>query len=329
MSENTAMIEYDTIYQIPVADIHADFNWNIREEVNMDLEELKTSIKKVGQEEAGRVSLATAEQQAKYGKKYMLNAGFRRFKAVSELGITTYKAIVKAPIDDEERLVANFLENYGRKQLNFYESMKPLIHYAALGWSEQMVMDKLGTSRSWTQVRMMLARMVNRGHKRIEAIGRRMDFTYELVRILNSIEDPEDLDTKLEELLQQLDHGIKKPKVNKTDVKTKQNVATMLMERTKPMRMALIEWAFGKGVPMNSWAKVLTWSNGGMTDSQLLDFFDDLIHDPCQSTDLKEIFHDLESYKDNTQLLYVKLAVIKENAENRTYERPINGFPQK
>ena len=323
------MIEYDMIYQIPVAEIHADFKWNIREDSNLEIEELKASIKRLGQEEPGKVSLATPEQQAQYGKKYMLNAGFRRFRAVSELKINTYKCVIKPPMTDEERIVANFTENHGRKQLNFYESMKPLVHYAKLGWSEQMVMEKLGTSRSWTQPRMMLAKMVNRGHKKIEEIGRRMDFTYDLVRTLNSVNDPADLDKKLDELLQQLEHGITKPRVVKTDVKTKLNVATMLMERTKPMRMALIEWAFGRGVPMDSWSKILNWTNGAVSDNGLLDFFDDLIHDPRQSAELKEIFDDLEKYKDNTELLYVKLAIIKENAANRTYERPVNGFPQK
>lgn len=323
------MIEVESIFAIPTAEIYADYEWNGRESSNLDVSDLKVSLKATGQKEPGEVCLATAEQQEKYGKKYLLNSGFRRFKACVELGITTYKAVLKPSMTEEERIISNFRENDSRKELNFYESMKPLIYFVKKGWPEQMVMEHLGKSRGWVQPRMMLARMIERGHTKIADIARRMEFTILLVRELNSIDDPTDLDKKLDELLQQLEHGVKKPRINKTDVKTKNNVATMLMERTKPMRMALVEWAFARGIPLEGWTKIMSWSNGVITDYNLLEWFDELNKDPRQSKELKEIFDDLDSYKDNTPLLYTKLAVLKETYANRTYERPVNGFPQK
>jgi ParB/RepB/Spo0J family partition protein len=323
------MIELEGIYALPLNEIYADFDKNSRELANIDVTELKVSIKNGGQDQPGTVCLATAEQQAATGCKYILVNGFRRYKACKEAGIPTYKATVKPSMSEDEWVAANFRENDSRQALSFYEESKALMHFVKKGYSEQDIMSTLGKSRSWVQPRVMLAKMVLRGHTKINDIARKMNFDYALVRTLNSISDPADLNDKLDEILLQLEHGIKKPKVTKTDVKTKQNVATMLMERTKPMRAALTEWAFGKQVPYEGWSKVIAWTNGVINDYDLMDWFDELIHDPRQDSELKDIFDDLESYKENTQLLYAKLAAIKENAAERTYERPVNGFPQK
>lgn len=325
MSELTVV---DEIYVIPVTDIHADFNWNIREPSDLELEELKKSIKEMGQKDPGEVSLASAEQFEKYGKKYLLNSGFRRFQAILDLGINGYKATVSEPLSEDERIKVNFLENHGRKQLNLYETTKPFIQHIEHGWTEERIMKEYGLSRSYVQVRAMLARMILAGHTKLADISRKTNLTYEIVRKLNSIEDYKDCEEKIVELDKQVSLGLK-PKVNKTDVKTKRDINTMLMERTKSMRQALIQWAYSKGIPYKAWGPLFAWSNGVIDNNTLMQHFDDLIHDPRHDEELSDVFENLESYKGNLEGLYIKLHTLKENALNRTYERPINGFPEK
>lgn len=319
--------EAEVIYAIPVDQIHADFEWNTREVEGAEYSELKRAIKGDGQQQPGGVVLASAEEEAKFGKKYVLVYGFRRFKVVQDLHIPTYKAVIKEAATNEDRLKLNWSENYGRQELNLWEQTRFLQHRVDEGWTEERIMEEFKLSRSYVQPRVMLAKL-SKKHPDLIQLARDGKITQKDIRDLNSLTDFETCAAQVQELKKASELGIK-IKVKKAGAKTKRDMNKMLMERTKPMRSALVQWCYSNKIPLTYWFKVIAWTNGGIDNNQLCDVFDDMIHDPRMTDELKDILDDLDAYKDDTGRLYMELAQLKESCQNKTYERPINGFPEK
>lgn len=324
------MHEIDAIYEIPIDEINVNWEFNSREKVSVEsgIEELYLSIKKDGQLAPGEVSMAWPEDQARHGKKYELNSGFRRMFAVQKAGLKTYKATVAPAMSVEDRIKVNVKENMGRKDLNLYEQVKPYIYFIEHGYTEQEIMEKFNQSRSKVQVRAMLARLILAGHDSLSTLARLTNITYETIRTLTSITDFETREAKIQEAIKSVENG-GKAKISKAGVKTHRDQNTMLMERSKSLRQALIGWCNSYGVPFKGFGKPFAWANGTINNNQLCDFFEEVITNPCNDERLEEIFEDLETYEDNLEELYQKLMLIKEESAERTFERPAFGFPDK
>jgi len=322
------MKEIDQIYEIPMDEINCDLSFNGRENADVGLEELITSIKVDGQRAAGELSKAWPEDTLKHGKKYELNAGFRRFLACRKAGLLTYKATVTPPMTYEDRVKVNVKENQARKDLNLWETTKPHVYFIEKGYTEDEIQKQLGQSRSYVQPRCMIARMVLNGITGLDTLARKNVLTYEMARDLYSLASDEDRQNQINDILKAAEDGIK-VKVNKNAIATKRDRATMLMERPKVSRQALVAWCNSVGIRWNRFGKIIAWTNAVINDELLIEFFEQEHHDPTNDERLSEIFEDLESYKDNLGSLYIKLLTIKEEAADKSFEHPFNGIPAK
>ena len=200
--------ESDVIYDVPVSEIHVDYNWNSRIVENIDVTELKRAIKNDGkQKQAGGVVMATPEEEAKLGKKYILVYGFRRFLAISELNFPYYRAVIEEAATDEERRKLNFSENHGRSELTFHETAIFIQSRMKEGWTEEKIMKELGLSRSYVQPRAMYLKLIKK-HPQLEELAKKSNVTQDNIRRLNSIVDFNAREEQIKELKEAAELGI-------------------------------------------------------------------------------------------------------------------------
>lgn len=322
-----SITEGEIVYNIEVQDILADFNWNIRDVNNLDVAELQRAIRQNGQEQPGLVCLCTEEETARTGKRYFLMAGFRRFKAIQLEKIPVYKAFIRSGANDHERSLHNFKENQARAELNIYDESRYIGKLLEEGYTEQMIMDEAGVSRSWVQPRCMLHRMCMLYPELID-LARSGKLTQAEIRSLNGIADMEAQKRTILEMKKGAEVGVK-IKIDRSKEKTKRDRATMYMERTKVACEALISWAYHQKIAIHPWAKVLAWRNGKINDLELLEVMDEINKDCTYDPEVKELIGDIESYAENVEGFYIKLLTYKQEYQNRAYERPVNGIPEK
>lgn len=320
------MREIGSIYDIPLNDIHVDPETNTREDGSLDTSELERAIKVEGQQQPGGVVAATDEEIEKFGKKWILVYGFRRYAVCKKLGLPAYKAVIKQGATKEERLKLTWSENFGRKQLNLWEETLFIKHRVDEGWTEEKIMSEFSLSRGYLQPRAMLAKL-SKLHPELIPLAREGKINTTNIRDLNSFTDPIQRKAQVKEMVEKAELNLK-IKVKKAGAKTKRDLNTMLMERNKKERKVLLQWAHSQKIPYKGWYKIIAWSNGEIDNNNLLDNFDDMIHDPRYTDEMKDLIDDLESYKDDTDGLYFKLAKLKQVCAEKTYERPINGFPE-
>jgi len=319
--------ENEVVYEIPMDDIHADFNWNIRSADNLDISDLQRSIRQNGQEQPGIVCVCTDEEKQKFGKNYFLMAGFRRYKACQLEKVPLYKAFIRSGATELERSKHNWGENHGRSQLNIYEESMYFAKLIRAGYTEQGIMEEYGLSRSFVQPRVMLVKLCDI-HPELIQYARSGKMTQAEIRDLNSIKDIKAQKQTIAEMNKASEVGIK-IKIDRTKHKTKKDRATMCMERTKVACQALVNWAYYQKIPIHPWFKFMAWRNGAISDLELLDVLDEINKDCTNDPEVKELIEDIESYSDNVEGFYIKLLTYKQDYQNRTYERPTNGLPEK
>jgi ParB/RepB/Spo0J family partition protein len=154
----------NTVYEIPLDEIHVDEDFNCRGHINpIDVVELANSIA-----ERGLDSPVFVEFWNQDGKQFRLLAGFRRFKAhlinrnnpdvVAKIGdrACCIKSLIKPRMSELDARMLNLSENLHRENLNMKQEAHGIKPFKDVGWSEYDVMDKLRKSRGWVQVRYML-----------------------------------------------------------------------------------------------------------------------------------------------------------------------------
>lgn len=81
------------------------------------------------------------------GKRYMIVAGERRFRASKIAGLKKIPAVVKDYTDDQIKEIA-LLENIQREDLNPIETARALSELlSSFGWTQEVLADRLGKSR--------------------------------------------------------------------------------------------------------------------------------------------------------------------------------------
>lgn len=140
------------IQQINVASIIADSAFNCRGNfTDSSVADLKSNIKEFG-------LLQPIVVSPRDDGKYDLVAGFRRFKAITQLGWVTVPANIRK-LDAIQRSKVNLAENIKRKELNMLQEAWGIEHLVDLGLSPGTIADELNVSTQWVNVRLALLKI--------------------------------------------------------------------------------------------------------------------------------------------------------------------------
>lgn len=150
MTETLSATEYDVnvVYEIPLADIQADEEFNCRGLINPgSVIELSKDIQTRGLDQP-----ITIRPSVSGVKKFQLVAGFRRFKATRLIdGATTIRCLVR-PMDDITARVLNLRENIQRQDLTIQQEALAIGHLIKLGRED--IAKRVGKSSGWVQTRL-------------------------------------------------------------------------------------------------------------------------------------------------------------------------------
>lgn len=311
------------IYEIPVDQIEVDYNFNTRQFDQMDLGGLIAAIKARGQEEAGKVM----HQPNHPTYPFKLLTGFRRFSAIGNTDIKTYKAIVVAECSLADQLTYNYVENQERKALTIYDEAMVMKRFHEMGENEVQLTARFGLSRGKGQVRTMLLKMLDEDKTGDLANLAKADLLgTTLIRDLFSVKNQVDRVVIVEDLKKKAKFKIKLS-VDKSAVATKIPRADMLMERNKAARKRFMSWALGLKIPFSQWPMILTWINGEYTDNQLMDVLQEMKNDPCNYPEFKEIISNAEHYTQDPGSFLSKVLSFQDSVKDLELERPVNGIP--
>lgn len=154
---------------IPLTEIHYDASFNCRGRIApIDVIDLAKDIRERGQIAPVILSPYDEVEQAKYGFKFRLVAGYRRFTAHEVLsqgrdGDSKYNSIdcvIREDMrDDTAARFLNLAENIQRQDLNIVQESQALSRLKDLGVTETDAAERLGKSRGWVQVRYMLLKL--------------------------------------------------------------------------------------------------------------------------------------------------------------------------
>jgi ParB/RepB/Spo0J family partition protein len=191
-SENTMEIVVDqNTLIVPVTSILADFEWNARSgawEANDDYTLLKGAIEETGHVRVPlEVRPTTPEEKESTGKDYFLVAGFRRYRAASELGLAS------VPVKVEEMTAAacrlrNLAENCARAPLNTPD-LTFAIAAMGKGVTESEIARKCGLSQPYVG---KLQKIADGLHPRVFAAWRKATFKISVPEITAISECPRD-----------------------------------------------------------------------------------------------------------------------------------------
>lgn len=160
------MYDQYKVYEIPLGDIFADPEFNIRGVIDpVSCIELSKDIKARNLDQPITIQPWTE----KPGKKFRVLAGHRRFKAHQIIygedktivlpGSTTpnsIRALIRENISEIDATIINITENIQRQDLNILQEARGIDKLHRAGWNAQEVATKIGKSYGWVQIRFYL-----------------------------------------------------------------------------------------------------------------------------------------------------------------------------
>ena len=155
----TSTMQVETL---AVNEILFDEDFNCRGHITpMDVVDLAKSIKEHGLIQPVVVTMLTgARLNAHPDKKYLLIAGYRRYTAFRINKDSNIPAIIRTDMGDEaDARLFNLSENLQRKELNIPQEAAALAKLYKLGLTETQIAERLGMSRGWVQVRVMVLKL--------------------------------------------------------------------------------------------------------------------------------------------------------------------------
>lgn len=264
----------DQILMVPLKEIFVDHEFNCRGRVApmdvidlaRDIEDNRNHTPPLGVNGTGLmtpVQIIAYQDSSNPQFKYKLIAGHRRYTAFRVKEYTEIPALLSPPMSDSEAQALNLKENLKREDLDILQEAKALEHFKNSGWTEQMVMDKLGVSRGWTQVRYMLLAMPPEIQKEAK-VG---TLTTTHIRDLYSIKDD---NRRFEEV-----RKIKEAKERKSaglKVST-QHVSTKINKKKRRINSELVELMehIQGTIGNNPMTRVLAWAIGNINDVEMHD----------------------------------------------------------
>lgn len=168
VSENTCSscaAEVDPINEYTVIDvdvdrIYSDSDFNCRGNIMpIDVMDLVEDIRANSLQFPIAVQPVSDIETPQEEFDFRIIAGHRRFQAIKILKSKTIPCMVKVGLSELQARLLNLGENLKRKDLNIMQEAGAIRHLAQLGMNRRQISEKLGTSSSWTQVRLNLLSM--------------------------------------------------------------------------------------------------------------------------------------------------------------------------
>jgi ParB family chromosome partitioning protein len=150
------------VLDVLLTDIHADIDFNCRGVIApIDVVDLARSIDNQGLIQPVVISPYDEDKQKETGFKYLLIAGYRRYKAHQVLERKDIKSIVREGLNETSARILNLAENLDREDLNILQEAKAISRLKELNVTEMDTAKELNKSRGWVQVRFMLLDLPN------------------------------------------------------------------------------------------------------------------------------------------------------------------------
>jgi len=254
----------DKVYNIPLEDIHfdEDFNCRISKILPIGVKDLMESIKEMGLLQPVVVAPYNDEEQAKTSKKYLLIAGYRRYKATSLLKLPTIKAIVSDKLKNKETArIFNLSENLQRQDLNILEEALALKHLKEQGFDQFLVAEKIKKSRGWVQVRFILLNLPEEIQYEA-ALGHLSD---KMIRDLGSIIRKHGKKAAYDAVKRIKDAKLRNEKAVIVDRKPNPDAKRRRQGMEMDKMMDILMGIFGPSLA----TRVLAWANGHVSDREI------------------------------------------------------------
>lgn len=169
---------------LPVDRIDADRN--IRDDLG-DLSELTASIRQLGVLQPIAVT-PTGED------RYEVAYGHRRLEAAREAGLTVIPAIVRAPVEEPERIATMIVENLHRRDLSPLEEARAFQALRDLGLSQRDTVSRVGRSQAHVSKRLSLLKLTAAALAALDSGGITVDDALTLTKLADH---PVELDEAL------------------------------------------------------------------------------------------------------------------------------------
>ncbi len=145
------------VYDIPVAEIFADSEFNVRGFIDpVDVLELSRDIESSGTL-LSPIAIQPYENKKPY--RYRILAGHRRYAAYKLLKWKVIPCLIKEGVSPAAAWAINLKENIQRQNLNVLQEARGIEHMKDEGWSQPEIAKQIGKSRGWVQERVYLLEM--------------------------------------------------------------------------------------------------------------------------------------------------------------------------
>lgn len=158
------------VINLEIKQIFADDDFNSRGKfIPMDVVDLAKDIERIGLIQPIIVMPASPEEITKTDCKYKLIAGFRRRYAHVVLKRDTIPAIIHDRMSDADATIMNLSENLNRADLTILQEARAMRRLSTYAFTEDQIAIKIGKSRGWVQIRVMLLQLPDEVQKEVEA----------------------------------------------------------------------------------------------------------------------------------------------------------------
>jgi len=326
MKEDEEIIFDDHVYNIPVDMICATdvLNHSRGAITGQECALLMSSLQSEGQHTPGIVRLCDEEERVKYGAKFALVAGFRRFFAIKNLLCwPTYRATIKHEMSQEAARILNWSENQNRSDLNLMQKARYFEWFIKRGWTEQRIIDAHpGLNRGYIQPLCMLLKM----SPLIQEMAAQGYLKATDVRKLNSFVDSREREEAATKFKRQKDCGITKPFI-KLSEKTKRDRRTLKAKHSPKQIQDLLKYMYMKNIPYSLWGRMAAWCGGQISDLEFSEDVQEFCDHPGHNTELLDYLLTINEHS-NPEEVGKKIINFCVQHEKIQFDLPPTGFPE-
>jgi ParB family chromosome partitioning protein len=265
----TQQVETLEVHILPINSVYADDSFNCRGKIQpFDVKELADSIRTNGLLQPVLVQELTDAERLKYGTdcQYRLLAGFRRHMAhLLVLQSTTIQACVsKKHLTESEAFILNLAENLEREDLTIMQESRSVARLVLGGMTDKEVGAKLGKSRGWVSVRLMLLNLP----REVQAEAELGNIGQMQIRELYTLQVGGATEEKIIKAVRALKHAKETGKQATLKKVTKKNLSAK-RARNKGEIFSMME-VIQKSIGNNIATRAMAWCTGEISTEELV-----------------------------------------------------------